>query len=70
MESHRSVCLEAVELEIVQREAELVLLELWIAHTRLSFEGYLAASNALLMLGQELERWKAIEKRLQGPKTI
>ena len=68
MNSPTSTPLEVIKEQIAQHEARIATLQMLIEYQPLSFEGLLRASNVLVLLGQELERWAALQEALQRSK--
>ena len=62
-----SVLLPVIDEQIAQREMELLRLRMLIAQkSRLLFEDYVAAMNALAVCEHELERWKNLRTQLKN----
>jgi hypothetical protein len=66
MNSPTSLSLQVIQEQIAQHEARIATLHLLIANKPLSFEDLLKASDVLVLLGHELERWKALEELVRG----
>ncbi|CAH2811219.1 MAG: hypothetical protein PPHEESC_6331 [uncultured Paraburkholderia sp.] len=60
MATETYILVRMIQVSIAEREAELVMLQLSMANTHLSFERYLEATNVLAMLEHELGRWRAL----------
>jgi len=66
MNAFPSQTLEAIKEQIAQYEARMATLHFLIANRPMSFEDLLRASDVLVLLGHELERWEALQELMQG----